>query len=134
MARKPRDYKVEYQRRLARAQERGYSRSVARGHAPKNIAGIKLARILNVKPGSDVDSRPRQSRSELGSASFQQRLERAGFVNFIAEARKRYLERETSLGRREITKLSTSQEQFVQVVVESGHSEKEAYTAWFSPK
>lgn len=40
MARRPRDYRAEYQRRIANAEKRGLSRSQARGHAKASEAAV----------------------------------------------------------------------------------------------
>lgn len=142
--RKQRDYKAEYARRIARAAERGYSKSVARGHAPKGVAGIKLAKVIGVKPGERISQRPPAEPAKPGQPTFVERLTEAGFRDFIAEAREEYLRRVLKKHpeiRKELREdgitlkdLSTSREEFVQVVFEAEHSEKEAYTAWFSPR
>lgn len=137
-----RDYRAEYKRRVERAKERGLPRSVGRGHAPKGVAGIKLAKVLGIKPGESIHSRPRSPpRKAPSEPTFEERLEAAGFHNFIEEARAEYLRRMTKklpknerLTEEDIEQLVTSREDFVQAVFESAHSEKEAYTAWFSPR
>ncbi len=134
---KQRDYKAEYARRVARAAERGISRSVARGHARKGSAGIKLAKILGIKPGDSIDSRPRVPRPspEYVGPSFEERLEAAGFGSWLVEQRRRVLRREVpELSGAAIKRVSTRQEEFVQIIMEAVHTEREAYTQWFSPK
>ena len=142
--RKQRDYKAEYARRVARAAERGYSKSVARGHAPKGVAGIKLAKTIGVQPGQRISERPAAPTPQPGQPTFIDRLTAAGFRDFLKEAREEYLRNllkkhpEIRAGMREegqtIASLSTSREEFVQRVFEAEHSEREAYTAWFSPR
>jgi hypothetical protein len=129
-----RDYAAEYQRRLARAREFGYSRAVARGHAPRGIAGARLARILGIEPGSPIVGRPPAPPSPKGTLNFRQKLERAGFRDFLREQRELWLERETALPRKRRQRVSVSQEQFITEALRAKHSEREAYTAWFSPK
>ncbi len=134
---KQRDYKAEYARRIARAAERGIPVSVARGHARKGLAGIKLAKILGIKPGSPVADRPRIARPALDyvGPSFEERLEAAGFGSWLVEQRRRVLRREVpELSGAAIKRVSTRQEEFVQIIMEAVHTEREAYTQWFSPK
>lgn len=132
-----RDYRAEYQRRVARAAERGYSKAVARGHAPKGVAGIKLAKVIGVKPGQSIRKRPPQPPVSKGEPTFEERLTAAGFASFIEESRKDYLRRlpkKVRPSEEDIDYLVTSQEDFVQVIFDAEHSEAEAYTAWFSPR
>ncbi len=49
-----RDYAAEYQRRVARAEAKGYSRSIARGHPPKGVLGISLSNKLKVPVGTEI--------------------------------------------------------------------------------
>jgi hypothetical protein len=134
--RKPRDYKAEYARRIARAAKQGIPRNVARGHARKGTAGIKLAKILGIPVGSAVADRPRVARPspDYVGPTFEERLEAAGFGSFLVEQRRRVLRRDTDLDGRAIKRVSTRQEEFVQVIMEAVHTEREAYTQWFSPK
>ena len=131
-----RDYKAEYARRVARAKKLGIPRSVARGHARKGTAGIRLASILKIKPGDSIVDRPRQPRptDDYVGPSFAERLEAAGFGSFVVEQRRRVLRRDTELNGAAIKRVSTRQEEFVQVIMEAVHTEREAYTQWFSPK
>lgn len=59
MARRKRDYKAEYQRRIQRAKEKGYSKAVGRGHPRqrkgKHELGIRAAQLLGLPPGTDID-------------------------------------------------------------------------------
>jgi hypothetical protein len=135
--RRKRDYRAEYKRRLARAAEKGYSKAVARGHAPKGIAGIKLAKVIGLNPGQPIRKRPPQPPLAPGAPTFEERLTAAGFASLIQESRKDYLRRLPKTIRPaedEIDYLVTSQEDFVALVYEAEHSEAEAYTAWFSPR
>lgn len=50
-----RDYAAEYKRRVARATSKGYSRAIARGHAPKGVIGLSLAAKLRVPVGTEID-------------------------------------------------------------------------------
>ena len=143
MTKRARDYRAEYQRRLARAKERGYSKAVARGHATKGRAGIKLAKVLGIKPGQKVNKRPPQPKAEPGFPTFEERLTAAGFRDFLKDARAEYLRRlkrqrkfpsGEAPSEDDIGYLVTSKEDFVQVVYEAEQSERDAYTAWFSPR
>lgn len=49
-----RDYKAEYQRRIQRALEKGYSRRVARGHPARNELGIRAAAFVKERPGTPI--------------------------------------------------------------------------------
>jgi len=132
-----RDYRAEYQRRLARAKERKLPKDVARGHPRKGRAGIKLAKVLGIKPGAKIRSRPAQRPAQPGFPTFEQRLTDAGFRDFLKDARAEYLRRlprKHRPSKDDIPYLVTSQEDFVQAVFEAEHSEQEAYTAWFSPR
>lgn len=135
--RKKRDYKAEYARRIARAEKLSIPRSVARGHAAKGIAGIRLARVLKIKPGDSIVDRPRLPRPspDYVGPSFEERLEAAGFGSWLVEQRRRVLRREVpELSGAAIKRVSTRQEEFVQIIMEAVHTEREAYTQWFSPK
>ncbi len=134
MSRKPRDYKAEYARRVARAESRGVSKSIARGHPPKGVIGFKLAKILGVKPGTKFDKRKKYKRPKKEPRTFEQILDDAGFRNFLLEARIEVLRRETDIEPEELESVATSQEEFISVIMNAQHSEKEAYTSWFSPK
>jgi hypothetical protein len=124
MARKQRDYKAEYQRRIQRAKDKGYSRAIARGHAPRGQAGLRAANFLGVTPGSDLgldidrDKNRvfgRKIRRQKGDTPeiFQERL--------IEEQRKP-----------EHALKWTSEEEFIASLVKLGLTEREAYTHWFS--
>ena len=109
MARK-RDYAAEYARRIARAQEKGYSKSVARGHAPRGTFGIKRSRELNVPVGF----RYNRSRSQdgLAKALKDPRLARIDVDPFEPNAQV----------------LTTSQKEFLAILKEHGFKDREAYT------
>jgi hypothetical protein len=55
MARKKRDYRAEYKRRIRRGKEKGYSKRVARGHPRRKELGIRAAAVLGLPPGTDID-------------------------------------------------------------------------------
>lgn len=122
---KQRDYKAEYRARVKRALDEGYSRRVARGHAGKRELGIKLAKKLDVKPGSDpfkivradavrvFGSKPKYTAADGNLAGYQLRLaemaEREGVFDWTDEGT------------------------FIEQLQELGFSEREAYTLWVSP-
>lgn len=123
MARKKRvrDYKAEYQRRLARGKARGLSRAVSRGHARKGEFGIRASQFLDVRAGSLVkDSLFRDMRRVFGRRvrrtkedipSYELRLEemakRDGKFDWLNEAR------------------------FIEQMKFLGLTEREAYSAFF---
>lgn len=124
MARKPRNYAAEYARRIARAKQKGYSKSVARGHARKGEAGIKTAQFLGIKPGADLDKIiaadarkvfGRKPKRESGEAPVQY------------EEKLREMQRQR--GRFEWT----DEAAFIAAMNNLGLTERDAYTHWFSP-
>jgi len=143
MTKRVRDYAAEYQRRLNRAREFGYDKATARGHAKKGRAGIKLAKVLGIEPGQRISRRPPQPPAQPGFPTFEQRLTEAGFRDFLKDARAEYLRRlkrqrkfpkGEAPSNDDIEYLVTSKEDFVQAVYEAEQSERDAYTAWFSPR
>lgn len=134
---KKRDYKAEYARRIARAAKLGIPKSIARGHVRSGYAGIRLAGILKIPVGSLIADRPRVPKPAVDyvGPSFEERLEAAGFGSWLVEQRRRVLRREVpELSGAAIKRVSTRQEEFVQIIMEAVHTEREAYTQWFSPK
>jgi len=123
---KPRNYAAEYKRRLERAAKLGYSRAVARGHAPKSKYGIKEARKAGRRPGVPKGSQPTESEV------FQAELFGKGFRNPREEARKERL-RQRGIKEERIDQVITSQAKFIRVALKAGLTEKEAYSLWFSP-
>lgn len=60
---KPRDYKAEYRARIERALQKGYTRSVARGHPKRGKEiGIRLAAKLDLRPGDNPRTLIQQDR------------------------------------------------------------------------
>jgi hypothetical protein len=123
---KRRDYKAEYARRIKRALDQGYSRSVARGHAKhkKGELGIKAARVLNVKPGTNifeivardakyVFGRKPKRKDEPDAPTYlltlEEKAKREGRFDWLNEA------------------------EFIESMKGLGFSERESYTMWFSP-
>ena len=122
---KKRDYKAEYKRRIARAEEKGYSRAVARGHARKGEAGIRAAKFLGIRVGSDIDGVVRRDKIRVFGKKVPKRQK--GEQDFEYEFR---LEEERQ--RKEKRFKWTSQEEFIASLVNLGLTENEAYTHWFS--
>ena len=110
MARKPRNHAAEYARRLARAKEKGYSKSVARGHAKRGEFGLKRSRELNVPLGF----RYNRGRSQQGLAKVlnEPRIARLDIDPFEPGAQH----------------LTTNQEEFLAILKEHGFKDREAYT------
>lgn len=78
MAKRPRDYRAEYQRRLANAEKRGLSRSQARGHAKAGEAAVG-------KRSSKVDTR-----FEEALKLYRQTGKRAGAAKMVGIAPERF--------------------------------------------
>lgn len=144
MARKPRNYKAEYQRRIQRGRERGLNKSVSRGHPKKGFIGIKRAAELGVS--TDLELNRRLIEREEGRDSATEFLElikslgmrrvyvtplrnemedrkghafkNGGIPKYIFAARDRY----------------TDQQEWIKYTTAQGRlTEREAYTLWFSP-
>jgi hypothetical protein len=125
VAKRKRNYRAEYKRRIDRALAKGYTRAVARGHAPKGTAGIKAAKFLGVNPGADLDDlierdakytfgrKPKRRKDDTTPPEYQLRLEemwkRDGRFDWRSEA------------------------EFIEQMQGLGFSKREAYTLWFSP-
>lgn len=69
MARKPRDYKAEYQRRIERGQRMGFSRSQSRGHPTKGEKSIGFVREIRRAIRSDSKEFRRRIRERMKSVS-----------------------------------------------------------------
>lgn len=100
-----RDYKAEYQRRLQRAAELGYSRTMARGHPKKNELSIVQERKIVLRNLKDYkESTSREVHERLKDTVFAM-AERGGGM----------------------------QKLFIRLALEAGFSDRQAYTLWFSP-
>lgn len=85
VAKKPRNYSVEYQRRVANAAKRGLSRSQARGHAKAGEASPGKRSTSNPDKLEKALKRYRQTGDRAGSAkAFGIAPER--FTRFLADA------------------------------------------------
>lgn len=143
MARRKRDYRAEYKRRIERALQKGYSRSVARGHpktrtitvqtaaGPKKKkqiveVGIKASKFLGIRPGGDflklilADSKhvfgevPKRREGDNDSPRYQLRLEQLQERGGVFDW--------------------TNEQNFIAEMQAAGLTEREAYEQWFSPK
>lgn len=120
MARKKRDYKAEYKRRLARAKVLGISKSVARGHPKK---GEKpLGRRTTRKDIEDVvakdakrvfGKKPKRTKEEQFPIDYEIKL--------------------ADLKRRDGRFEWTDEASFVGTLQALGMTAHDAYTLWFSP-
>ena len=124
-----RDYKTEYQRRIKRAEEKGYSKAVARGHAPKGIAGLRAADFLGIKPGSD-----------LGTGNVYRAVSRDAKRTFgdkpkreKGESPEDYAQKLAELQLQPGRLQWTDEAAFVQSLLNLGLTAQDAYTHWFSP-
>lgn len=107
---KPRNYAAEYARRLARAQSKGYSKSVARGHAKRGEFGLKRSAELKVPPGFRYNAE--QSQTRLAKILNEPRLARLDVGTFEPNA----------------PYLTTNQKEFLAILKEHGFKDREAYT------
>jgi hypothetical protein len=112
---KPRDYKAEYARRLKRAEDQGYSVSVARGHPKKREIGLERARAIGTLPV--VIGRNGHARK--------------GFRHTPKTRREEFEER-TGIPVGEIGLKVTRRDSFIETLLNLGFTEREAYTMWFS--
>lgn len=160
MARK-RDYRAEYRRRIARAEAKGYSKAIARGHAPKGKAGLRAAEFLGIKPGEDLQGK-RPSEKEFfdtfrGSDSNRDYIfagyDRNGLVKwrlrtvvedsqkvFSSKPRRQhgedaatYEERLAEYQKRNGRFEWSNEAAFIKSMLTLGLTATEAYTHWFSP-
>lgn len=124
MARKPRNYAAEYARRIARGKQKGYSKSVARGHARKGEASLKTAKFLGIKPGADLDKIiAADARKVFGVKP--KRVSGEGPVQYEEKLREMQRQR----GRFEWT----DEAAFMAAMENLGMTAQDAYTHWFSP-
>lgn len=145
---KKRDYKAEYARRVERAKELGYSKAVARGHAPAGVIGIKRAKKIGLKPGFVLNRRRKgkgfvsspQTRLEnieaLRKAGLDIQITRKDVTERVKEVREHPEEITDQLAYQDYTKKVrrqvTTAEEFAAMLKNFGFSEREAYTLWFS--
>jgi len=100
-----RDYKAEYQRRIQRAIDLGYSRTMARGHPKKKELSIQQERNIVLRNLKDY--------KEKTSRTVHERLKDTVFA--MAER---------GIGMQKV---------FIRLALEAGFSERQAYSLWFSP-
>jgi|SRR5215471_6782751 len=125
MARKPRNYRAEYVRRIANATKRGIPRSVARGHAGKGLVGIRAAKELgiegyNIEKAVARDARRmfgRKPKRKAGEFPLEYEIKLGESINEEKEPRFPW----------------TDEASFIATIMGAGMSEREAYTLWFSP-
>lgn len=119
---KQRDYRAEYNRRLERAKRLGYSRSVARGHAPSDVYSITEAAKASSQSHHRVvagQSKYHATGKGIDETTFQRGIEEA--VRFGVNERK-------------IRNLDIhDEESFIKMLLDLGLTPKEAYTLRFSP-
>jgi hypothetical protein len=115
MARKSRDYKAEYARRLEKARAGGYSVSAARGHPRKREIGLERAKLMGIKPV--VIGRNGHARK--------------GFRHTPRTRREEFEER-TGITAKSIGLKVTRRDEFIETLLAVGFTEREAYTMWFS--
>jgi hypothetical protein len=146
-----RDYAAEYARRLKRALDKGYSRSVARGHAKKGEISIARARKLGVNAGGFITGKGRHGTPNdpfrPTYAAIKKRLKQLGLPLSGAQFRgKKGLIPIAWTGPRghrgkdgkwirggAYLKDDDTRDGFIEYYTDWGLSEHEAYTLWFSP-
>ena len=125
VTRKQRDYKAEYQRRIAKTPKGSVARAVARGHAPKGKAGKRAAKFLGIKAGSDIDQFIDKDKARV----FGKKVPKRQF----GETEQDFEDRLRELKRRKETEFKwTSEADFIESLIGLGLTEREAYTHWFS--
>jgi hypothetical protein len=105
MTKRVRNYKEEYRKRIERAFDLGYSRTIARGHPKKHELSITEERKIayrNIKEYKENTSRVAHERLK-------------DTVYAMAERGK------------------TQQAVFIRLALEAGFTERQAYSLWFSP-
>ena len=114
--RSKRDYAAEYKRRIARNVGKGYSRAIARGHAPKGVIGISLGAKLRVPVGTEIDDLTIRTVNKEGadpSVIAQHLLDRG-------------------LAEKELSSFDfTDQETFIKTMLKYGFTMKEAFGIYF---
>jgi hypothetical protein len=143
MAKRKRDYRAEYKRRIEKALKEGYSRAIARGHPKTEVVhyvdrkgqkqkrrrvvelGLRAARFLGERPGERIDKivardakytfgkKPKRGFQDKNEVYYQLRLE--------------------ELERRQGTFDWTNERKFIDQMLALGLTERDAYKNWFSP-
>ena len=113
---KKRDYAAEYKRRVARATAKGYSRAIARGHAPRGVIGIRLATKLRVPVGTYIDDLTIRTVNKPGADP-----------DVIADHLRQRGITERELGTFDFT----DQETFIKTMLSYGFTMKEAFGIYF---
>ena len=128
-----RNYRAEYQRRIERAKVKGYSKSVARGHAPRGVAGLRTAKFLGLEPGESLGLAPRDKRGRLkivvedARRTFGEKP-----VRERGDTPESYAEKLAELQERKGKFEWSNEPAFVAMMLKLGLTEREAYTHWFS--
>jgi hypothetical protein len=139
--RKRRNYVKEYKRRIARGKRRGLTKAVSRGHAPKGTIGIKRAKQLNIPPGFVIGGQ--RGKGFVSSArSRAQNLRGIGLrlPRDVLNEKNKVVNRDKQVKTEQRAyqdflkhhKDETTLEEFVSLLKETGFSEREAFTLWFS--
>lgn len=139
---KRRDYRAEYQRRIARAKALGYSKSVARGHPRKAKGEIGLARSkqMLIRAGATIERKGRKGTIanpfRPTYAQIRERAKRLGLplggATFKGKRGRIPIAWAGEPGDRYLTDDET-RDNFIEYYTTWGLTSQEAYTLWFSP-
>lgn len=121
MTKRIRNYKEEYRRRIERAFELGYSRSVARGHPKKRELTITQERKIVLTNLKDYHEKPsREAYERMKDTVFTMREMAEGARAILVGGQVKYIH-------------GTVQKTFIRIALEAGFTERQAYRLWFSP-
>ncbi len=144
--RKKRNYRAEYAKRVKRGAARGLPRSVSRGHAGKDRAGILAAHFLGVKPGTNLRGSLKHAVVKDALTVFHRRLPKLSKADvpqrqpgeewsplLRAEMAENYRKRLEKMAKKQGRFDWTHEEEFIRQMTAFGMTANEAYTFWFSP-
>lgn len=136
-----RDYKAEYARRIARGRERGFSKSISRGHPRKVIGevGVKRARDMHLPGPVSLIRTRRETRHGYRPtyAAIRKRLESLNLklLAGVLKGKRGRIPKAwvTSRSGESYMDDDETRDDFIDVLTRWGFSPREAYTLWFSP-
>jgi hypothetical protein len=136
-----RDYAAEYAKRLARGRERGFSKSISRGHPRKAIGEVSIKRARDMLLPGPVSLIRRRTETRHGyRPSYTDIRRRLTSLNlkFLAGALKGKRGRVPTAWIRPRTGDAymdddETRDNFIEALTNWGFNTREAYTLWFSP-